>query len=95
MLLLRSSCTHAAAHTPAEATERSFVAPRGGPGRCQPSPKQRRVGLRIMLFEACSAFTRVAACVLAEPPEAALLHRSASVPVVTSNDRSDCYRLLC
>ena len=39
------------------------------PGRWLPSPKQRRVGLRIMLFEACSAFTRVAACVLAEPPK--------------------------
>ncbi len=38
------------------------------PGRWLPSPKQRRVGLRIILFEACSAFTRVAACVLAEPP---------------------------
>jgi hypothetical protein len=27
-----------------------------------------RVGLRIVLFEACSAFTRVAACTLALPP---------------------------
>ena len=31
---------------------------------------KRRVGLRMVIFEACSAFTRVAACVLAEPPEA-------------------------
>jgi hypothetical protein len=28
----------------------------------------RRVGLHIVLFEACSAFTRVAACTLALPP---------------------------
>jgi len=27
-----------------------------------------RVGLRIVLFEACSAFTRVTACTLALPP---------------------------
>src|SRR5450759_4307426 len=30
--------------------------------------KGGRVGLRIVLFEACSAFTRVAACTLALPP---------------------------
>ena len=39
------------------------------------------------------AFTRVAACVLAEPPKAALCHRSASTHVVTSMSRSDCFRL--
>ena len=74
----------------------------GGTGRCsrrslpdrwQPSPFQRRVGFRIVRFEACSAFTRVVACVVAEPPEAALCHRSASDDVVTSIIRSDCYRL--
>ena len=74
----------------------------GGTGRCsrrslpdrwQPSPFQRRVGFRIVRFEACSAFTRVVACVVAEPPEAALCHRSASDDVVTSTIRSDCYRL--
>jgi hypothetical protein len=30
--------------------------------------KGRRVGLRIVLFEACSAFTRVTACTLALSP---------------------------
>ena len=35
-------------------------------------------------------FTRVPACVLAEPPMAALCHRSASVLFVTSSNRSDC-----
>ena len=38
------------------------------PDRCQPSPYYRRVGFRIARFEACSAFTHVAACVLAESP---------------------------
>ena len=52
-----------------------------------------RVGFRIERFGACSAFTRVVACVVAEPPEAALCHRSASDDVVTSIIRSDCYRL--
>ena len=42
------------------------------PCRWQPSPYYRRVGFRITLFEACSAFTRVAARMFAEPPMAAL-----------------------
>ena len=59
----------------------------GGTGRCsrrslpdrwQPSPFLRRVGFRSARFEACSAFTRVVACMVAEPPAAALCHRSAS-----------------
>ena len=37
------------------------------------SPYYRRVGSRIALFEACSAFTRVAARMFAKPPMAALL----------------------
>ena len=49
----------------------------GGAGRClrrslpgpwQPSPYYRRVGFRITRFGACSAFTRVAARMVAEPP---------------------------
>ena len=47
----------------------------------------------LCVSRACSAFTRVVACVVAEPPEAALCHRSASDDVVTSTIRSDCYRL--
>ena len=74
----------------------------GGGGRClrrslpdrwQPSPYDRRVGFRSIGFEACPAFTRVASCMVAEPPSATLLHRSASTDVVTSIVRSDCYRL--
>ena len=53
----------------------------GGAGRCwrrslpdpwQPSPLNRRVGFRAIGFEACSAFTRVAARMVTEPPEATL-----------------------
>ena len=74
----------------------------GGTGRCsrrslpdrwQPSPIFGRVGFRIARFEACSAFIRIAARVVAEPPKAALCRRSASADVVTSIVRSDCYRL--
>ena len=43
------------------------------PSRWQPSPFYRRVGFRITRFEACSAFTKVAARMLAEPPMAVLL----------------------
>ena len=56
------------------------------------SPRLRRAGLRIEIFEACSAFTRVTACTPAEPPDSGPFHRSASVHVVSSANRSDCYR---
>ncbi len=45
------------------------------PAGRRPSPDYRRVGFRINRFEACSAFTRVPACMVAEPPRAALLSR--------------------
>src|SRR6202140_3077521 len=38
------------------------------PSRISLPRKGRRVGLRIVLFEACSAFTRVTACTLAPSP---------------------------
>src|ERR1700751_4938418 len=38
------------------------------PRRVSLPRKGRRVGLHIVLFEACSAFTRVAACTLALSP---------------------------
>src|SRR3954453_12642478 len=41
-----------------------------------------RVGLQIVLFEACSAFTRVAACTLAQSP------------IVTANQRLQPFRYL-
>jgi len=34
----------------------------------RPSPKFRRVGFHITLFEACSTFTRVTACLFAKSP---------------------------
>ena len=43
------------------------------PADRRPSPIDRRVGFRINRFGACSAFTRVPACMVAEPPKAALL----------------------
>ena len=62
------------------------------PTRRRPSPRQRRVGFRIVLFEACTAFTRVLARRVAEPPKAALCHQSASVHFVTSTNRPGCYQ---
>jgi hypothetical protein len=38
------------------------------PGHVSLPRKRRRVGLHIVLFEACSAFTRVAACPFARSP---------------------------
>ena len=68
MLLPVSLCVHAVATTPT-----------GSAGcfahlaqRQRPSPNLRRVGSRIALFEACSAFTRVTACTLAKSPKATL-----------------------
>ena len=45
------------------------------PASRRPSPIYRRVGFRISRFEACSAFTRVPARMVAEPPRAARLPR--------------------
>ena len=45
------------------------------PAGRRPSPDYSRVGFRVKRFEACSAFTRVPACMVAEPPRAALLSR--------------------
>jgi hypothetical protein len=56
----------------------------------RPSPLFRRVGSHITLFEACSAFTHVPACMLAKPPLAALYIRgfgslvtSTTAPIAT------------
>ena len=58
----------------------------------QPSLKVCRVGLRIVLFEACSAFTRVAACTLALSPMRDTLDRRLQ-PLRFLHDCSDCFRL--
>ncbi len=60
--------THAGAHTPAEPLNAvAHLAQRRRPSR-----SDNPVGLRIILFEACSAFTRVPACVLARSPKVTL-----------------------
>ena len=58
---------HAVASTPAELWR--FVA-RTSPQQ-RPSPNSGWVGFRITRFEACSAFTHVTACLLADHPKAA------------------------
>src|SRR5215467_13091556 len=50
-----------------------------------------RVGLHIDLFEACSAFTRVAACTLAQSPIVTANRRLQ--PSRYLHDCSDCFRL--
>src|SRR5579862_664184 len=40
-----------------------------------PSPKFRRVGVHDFTFEACSGFTRVTACRVAQPPKVAFVTR--------------------
>jgi hypothetical protein len=72
MLLQFSVCPHAIANTPVGPLAR--VASRGRTLDClcqgrRPSPNNRRVGSHITAFEACSAFTRVTACGLAESLE--------------------------
>src|SRR6478672_11875161 len=41
----------------------------------QPSPNGRRVGIRIVTFEACSGFTHVTAHRIAKPPKATFVTR--------------------
>jgi len=88
-------CVHADATTPAR--PRSPIA-RASPSRQEalasrrrPSPSKNWVGSRILLFEACSAFTRVSACTLAE----SLTDPLTSECSCNKNPscRSDCYRL--
>ena len=62
---VRFPCVHAAATTPVQRLGVLFA---HSPSRISLPRKGRRVGLHIVLFEACSAFTRVAACTLALSP---------------------------
>ena len=62
------------------------------PAGQRPSPNDRRVGFRIMRFEACSAFTRVPACMVAEPPIGSPSLQGASAHVVTSMNRPGRYQ---
>src|SRR5271163_2650835 len=62
------------------------------PSRNSLPRKRRRVGLPIVLFEACSAFTRVAARTLAQSPICDQLHRGLQ-PFRHLHDCSGCFRL--
>src|SRR4029077_3622470 len=62
------------------------------PSRVSLPRKGRRVGLHIVLFEACSAFTRAAACTLARPPIRGPLYRRLQ-PFRHLHDCSGCFRL--
>src|ERR1700693_5970658 len=62
---VRFPCVHAVATTPAQRLGVSFA---HSPSRISLPRKGHRVGLRIGLFEAYSAFTRVTACTLALSP---------------------------
>src|SRR6202166_1985603 len=62
------------------------------PSRISLPRKGCRVGLHIVLFEACSAFTRVAARTLAPSPKRDLLHRRLQ-PFCCLHDCSGCFRL--
>ena len=65
------------------------------PSRISLPRKGCRVGLHIVLFEACSAFTRVAACTLARSPirdplPEGFRHFVASMPAPVASGWSDC-----
>src|SRR6266705_628405 len=63
---VRFPCVHAAANTPAQRLGAPLRSIR--PNRVSLPRYGSRVGLCIVLFEACSAFTRVTACTLALSP---------------------------
>src|SRR5215475_6519881 len=62
------------------------------PSRISLPRKGRRVGLRIVLFEACSAFTRVTACTLALSPYIVTAIRRLQ-PLRHLHSCSGCFRL--
>jgi hypothetical protein len=53
-----------------------------------PSPLFRRVGVHDFTFEACSGFTHVTACRIAQPPKGGLCHEASARPVARSNRSS-------
>lgn len=89
-VLQRSSpCMHAIAHTPAEPLGAHFAR---FPKNDSLPRITGRVGFRITLFEACSAFTHVTACILAKSPSVTL-YTERLQPLRYLHDCSDCYRL--
>jgi len=57
----------------------------------RPSPLFKRVGVHVILFEACSAFTQVTACLLAESLNDPFHRRLRRLRYL--HRRSDCFRL--
>jgi len=55
----------------------------------RPSPSLCRVGSHIVRFEACSAFTRVTACLLAELPKATLSIEGGDLSLEENRKRLD------
>src|SRR5260221_12569369 len=51
----------------------------------QPSPNGRRVGIRIVTFEACSGFTHVTARRIAQPAQGDLCHEAPALPVTRTS----------
>jgi hypothetical protein len=78
---------HAIANIPAECLRASVARFRR---HCSLPRNLGRVGFRITLFETCSAFTHVTACMLAKSPQVTLTPK-ASVAILCNC--SDCYRL--
>src|SRR6516165_4763723 len=70
----------------------NVIARRTGHQRRRPSPYTRKVGDHIGRFEACSTFTRVTACQLAEPPKRPVCLEGFD-GFVSSPRRFDSYRL--
>ena len=52
------------------------------------SPNGRRVGIRIVTFEACSGFTRVTARRIAQPPWGDLCHEASALAVARTSRSS-------
>ena len=65
-------CTHAIANTPVFLCGALIAR---FPQRRRPSPVSHQLGIHITLFEACSAFTHIMACALADRLFSDLLHR--------------------
>src|SRR5437763_16287651 len=63
---VRFPCVHAAATTPVQ--QMGVLVAQTCPIHISLPRFHYRVGLHIVLFEVCSAFTRVAACTLAQSP---------------------------
>ena len=94
MLRQVSVCIHAVATTPAVSLAGSSLVITSSDGSLPSVPK---VGFRISIFEACSAFTRITAYMLARSPKATLtiggfgcFVASTTAPIATG--WSDSYR---